>query len=416
MSAPALLRGAHETSSRREAARALLAHPMLTAATHGEDLTLVRVHATYLTGMFATTLGYRLVVEPTFARLLKEPPGPDAPARGARRASGVPFSSRTYTYLALVCAALLTSDTGEQVLVSRLMEQVRAEGQVAEIDVDDRYADRRHLVDALSWLIEHGVVEETEGSVGRWGERSEEVLLSVNRNLLPHLLARPLHTLPGPDALLEGAATSAGPEQPRRSLRRKLVEHPVVDRDLLTDAERDVLSRERSDLARVLFDAFGLVLEVRAEGALAFDPDGVLTDIAFPGQGTVMQASLLLVDALTDTHRPEPGVTASVAGAQRRGLAVTWAQVDAQVTDLLERYGKNWAERYRESPAVLREHVTENLEALGLAYLTLDAVVLAPAAARFRPQPQHAPAQSRARARLEATHERDDDLFGKEPL
>ena len=416
MNATSLLRGAHEVSSRREAARALLAHPMLTAAAHGEDLTLVRVHTTYLTGMFATTLGYRLVVEPTFARLLKEPPGPHAPSRGARRASGMRFSSRTYTYLALVCAALLTSATGEQVLVSRLMEQVRAEGQVAEINVDDRYSDRRHLVDALSWLIEHGVVEETEGSVGRWGERSEEVLLSVNRNLLPHLLARPLHTLPGPDALLEGGATSAGPEQPRRSLRRKLVEHPVVDRDLLTDAERDVLSRERNDLARVLFDAFGLVLEVRAEGALAFDPEGLLTDIAFPGQGTVMQASLLLVDALTDTYRPEPGVSASVGGTERRGLGVPWAQVDTQIADLLERYGKSWAERFRESPATLREHVTENLAALGLAYPTPEALVLAPAAARFRPQPQPAPAQPRARARLDATHGHDHDLCGKETL
>ncbi len=33
-----------------------------------------------------------------------------------------------------------------------------------------------------------------------------------------------------------------------------------------------MLSRERTDLARHLDENFGLVLEVRAEGALAYDP------------------------------------------------------------------------------------------------------------------------------------------------
>jgi hypothetical protein len=128
-----------------------------------------------------------------------------------------------------------------------------------------------------------------------------------------------------------------------------------------------------------------------------------------------MQASLLLVDALTDTYRPEAGITADVDCIERRGLGVPWAQVDQQVADLLERYGKNWAERYREAPLVLREHVTENLAALALAYSTPGELVLAPAAARFRPQPQQAPTQTRARARLAATDTRDD-LFGKEQL
>ena len=98
---------AHETAERRDAARALLRSPVLTAAEHPDELALVRRHATALKSSFATFLGYPLVVESSFARLVKAPLAPEAPTRAARRSSGSLFHPRTYTYLALVCAGLL---------------------------------------------------------------------------------------------------------------------------------------------------------------------------------------------------------------------------------------------------------------------------------------------------------------------
>ena len=404
----------HEESARRAAARTLLRMPLVTARAHPDELADVRRHARYLTGVFSTLLGYRLVVEPSFARLVKEPPGRDAPWRGAARRSGAAFAPRTYTYLALVSASLLTAEVGEQVLLSRLVEQVRAEAQAAGVDVDDQFSDRRHLVAALEWLIDRGILEETDGTVLGWGERLEEALMTVNRNLLPHLLSRPLHSVDGPGALLDGTDTTAGPDQPRRSLRRKLVEHPVVRRDDLTDAERDVLSRERTELTRTLADVFGLVLEVRAEGALAFDYDAELTDLAFPGQGTIMQATLLLLDALVDTHRPSPGLEGVVDGRAVRGLPTSADELDTHLSNLVSRYGKGWAAQYTSDVPHLRQEVIAMLVALGLALADESTIVITPAAARYRPNPQYAPTVTRARARLSEHDDVGPSLFDEE--
>ncbi|MCB2175242.1 MAG: TIGR02678 family protein [Actinomycetales bacterium] len=399
---PAPSTSSHEAAVRRDAARALLRHPLLTDRTYPDELAAVRVHARELTSLFGQQLGYRLIVEPSFARLLKEPPGPAAPWRGATRRSGTPFTPRTYTYLALVCAALLSAEIGDQVLASRLFEQVRAEGHLAGVDPGDNYQDRRQLVTALEWLIDLGVLEETDGSVGGWGDRRDEALLSVNRTVLPHLISRPLHSLPGPDALLEEGPVGFGLDQPRRSLRRKLAEQPVVDRDTMTDAERDVMSRERTELTRTLADAFGLHLEVRSEGALAFDVDAQATDVTFPSQGTVAQAALLLIDAAIDTHRPTALTTASVNGRVVRGQGVSYAEVDEHLAHLVTRYGKGWSATYTHDVAGLRAAVVALLTSMGLAHDDGEQVVLLAACGRFRPLPHAAPSMTRARARLHA--------------
>src|SRR5205085_4926348 len=111
---------------------------------------------------------------------------------------------------------------------------------------------------AIQLLVDWGVLTETEGTVTSWGLRQEEALLDVHRALLPHLLAGSLADVTDPAVVTDPQWRSQpGPEQPRRSLRRKLVENPLVRREDLTDAERDVLSRERTELARVLEDTFG---------------------------------------------------------------------------------------------------------------------------------------------------------------
>ncbi|MEJ5946796.1 TIGR02678 family protein [Pseudokineococcus basanitobsidens] len=437
---------AHDAAERREAARALLVTPFVTASTAPQTLTLVRRHSAALRQAFATQLGCTLVVEASFARLVKAPPAPGAPSRPLRRGD-VPLAPRTYAYLSLLAAGLLAPDVGEQVLVSALVEQVRADAAAAGIEVGDSLAERRRLVAAVEVLVGWGVLTETDGSVGAWGERRDEALLTVHRPLLPHLLARPLQ-----DALRPGAPTAsrepdpgadpepaAGPEpegevgaaaEPglgaaeagtaedttaegpdtqateaqvpgaeRRSLRRRLVEDPLVRREDLSPGEADALSRDRRDLGRVLDDLFGLTLEVRAEGALAYDPDGEVTDVVFPGPGTVRQAALLLLDALLDRTRPEAGTTALVDGRERPGVLAPWALVDEELTDLAGRNAAAWAEALATDVPRLRSEVVTLLESLSLARSTDAGLVVHPAAARYRPDPQRAePTRARRRA------------------
>ncbi len=296
-------------------------------------------------------------------------------------------------------AGLLTPDAGEQVVLSQLVEQLRADAVTAGLTVDDTLAERRNLVAAIELLVGWGVLAETDGTAAAWGERREEALLTVSRSLLPHLLAQPLHALTAPTQLWDD---DDAPEQPRRSLRRKLVENPLVRREDLTDLERDALSRERTDISRMLEDAFGLQLEVRAEGALAYDPDDELTDVAFPGPGTVRQAALLLLDALVDTLRPRAGAEVAAGGRSVPGVLAPWSMVEDNLGDLTRRNANVWSGEHVNDVARLRGEVVAVLEAVSLATATDDGLVINPAAARYRPQPQRAPARTRARQRLDA--------------
>ena len=382
---------------RREAARALLAHPLLTVA-QAEDLALVRLHAPALRSMFKSTLDYHLVIESTFARLVKGPVSPDAPARPARRPDNAAFTPMTYTLLSLLCAALLVPGTGDQILISALIEQVRSDAATIGVQIGDALPERRALVTAIGQLISWGVLTETDGTAGGWGERRDEALLTIHRAALPHLLARPLSALGHADDLL--APDQALAEQPRRSLRRKLVENPLVRREDLTDGERDVLSRERSELTRVLAENFGLTLEVRTEGALAYDLTGDLTDVTFPGNGRIKQAALLLLGELVERQVPAAGSVAPLDdGRAVPGLAVAWDEVDAILTELTARHARAWGDALAEQPGSLRDDVVTVLCELGVARATVTGLLVHPAAARYRPQPRAA-APTRAARRL----------------
>jgi len=375
-----------DAGQRRLAARHLLASPILTASRNPAELELVRRHAPALKSMFATQLGYVLVVESTFARLVKAPLPASAPVRAARRGTGdVPFTARTYVLLALACAALLAPGVGEQILISALVDQVRADAAEQSVTVSDGIGDRRQLVAALKLLAAWGVVTETDGTLAGWGERpGDEALLSINRALLIHLLPGPLHQY--------GAAEETWlrlvAEPPRRRLRQRLVESPAVFRAELPDDELDVLSRERTELARHLDENFGLVLEVRAEGALAYDPAsgaGGLTDVDFPGSGSAKQAALLLLDELS-AATPPPDSTVVIGGRAVPALLVPWARVGTVLGELANRYRAAWKGDYAESPDILRTEVVELLSALRLAQPTDGGLAIFPFAARYQPQ------------------------------
>ncbi len=367
---------AQDADGRRLAARSLLVRPILTAARDPEEFALVRRHATALKSIFAAQLGYTLVVESGYARLVKARLDENAPLRPARRASDdAAFGATTYVHLALTCAALLAPGVGEQILISTLVDQIRADAAEHSIVITDSIADRRQLITALGLLISWGVLAETDGSVTAWGERREdEALLTIHRPLLAHLLPSPLYQF----ASAAQSWSAPADDQPRRRLRRRLVENPAVFRAHLADDERDVLSRERGELTRQLADNFGLTLEVRAEGALAYDVDGGLTDIEFPGNGSLKQAALLLLDELIAALPSEPGGTTG-------SVLAPWPLVDGILADLTERYRKVWKGSYVDSLSQLRDDVVDLLTSLSLAAAADEGLEVSPFAARYRP-------------------------------
>ena len=386
-----------DAGERRIAARHLLSSPILTASRQPAELDLVRHHAPALKSMFASQLGYALIVESTFARLVKAPLTASAPVRPARRAAGdSPFTATSYVHLALACAALLAPGVGEQILISSLVDQIRADAAEQSITVTDGISDRRQLVTALKLLATWGVVTETDGTLTGWGERPEdEALLSINRPLLIHLLPSPLHHF----GTAEETWSQRQPEPPRRRLRQRLVENPAVFRAELPDDELDVLSRERHELARHLDENFGLVLEVRAEGALAYDPSGAaggLTDLDFPGSGSAKQAALLLLDELAGALQPSPESQVVIDGRPLPATLAPWPQVDAVLRDLAARYRAAWKGAYAESLDVLRTDVVGLLTALHLARGTDDGLAIFPFAARYQPQVTTHPAAREA--------------------
>jgi len=373
-----------DAGERRIAARHLLSSPILTAAGQPAELDLVRRHAPALKSMFASQLGYTLIVESSFARLVKAPLPASAPARPARRTTDdSPFTAATYVQLALACGALLAPGVGEQILISALVDQVRADAAEQSITITDGISDRRQLVTALRLLVAWGVVAETDGSLAAWGERREdEALLSINRSLLIHLLPSPLHQF----ATAEDTWSQGSPEPPRRRLRQRLVENPALFRAELPDDELDVLSRERNELARHLDENFGLVLEVRAEGALAYDPSGALTDLDFPGSGSAKQAALLLLDELTTALQSSAESAVLVDGIRLPGTLAPWPQVDEVLSGLVARYRAVWKGAYGESLDTLRRDVVDLLEALHLARSVPEGLAIFPFAARYQPQ------------------------------
>jgi hypothetical protein len=238
-----------DAGERRIAARHLLISPILTAARQPAELDLVRRHAAALKSMFASQLGYALIVESTFARLVKAPLPAVAPVRAARRTTDdSPFTTGTYVHLALACAALLAPGVGEQILISALVDQIRADAAEQSIMITDGISDRRQLVTALRLLVAWGVVSETDGSLTAWGERPEdEALLNINRPLLIHLLPSPLYQY----RTAEDTWANRQPEQPRRRLRQRLVESPAVFRAELPIDELDVLSGNATSLPAI---------------------------------------------------------------------------------------------------------------------------------------------------------------------
>lgn len=345
---------------RRIVARHLLSRP-LTCKEHDPDLfRLIRRHETQVDRWFTQRLGYRLHVDGDTARLFKS--GYIPADRALRTSSGRAFTRQEYVILALV---LSTTVAGPDIISLRdLVEGVRSTAVEAGLDLDGDATERRAIVMVLRWMIGQGLAEELHETVDRYVADAEaDAILSIRPDRVTLL---PLPALVEADHAGEVVERSSRRSATRQWLRGRLTEDPVLYQEDVSDEEWAELRRRLGEEERIADEMFGLVLESRAEGVAAIDPDGDLTEERFPLGGTLGHATLLLIDEVT-----------------RLGGSVGWDDLEAIASELVDRNAKLWSKELVEAPHLLAARTVDLLVALRLARRQGDHVVLLPAAARF---------------------------------
>jgi uncharacterized protein (TIGR02678 family) len=367
----------------RRAVRLLLAHPFVSDERPDPDtFALVRRHARELQRWFAEQLGYRLVVDTELARLHKRP-APGARLRPLRTQSQTPWNSRRYALLCLVLAALERIEV--QTVLSELAGQVAllaaSEEGVRSFDLES-FGERQAFVDVVRWLVDQGVLSLADGEDTAFVEGRGDALYDLHSRRLAQLLSAPVPAAePEEGAELAGSDVYPDTEEGanrrvRHRLMRRLVEEPVLYLERLEeleDAERAYLTSQRHYLLGQVASRTGLAVEVRREGFAAIDPEGRLSDLAFPSTGTLSHAALLLAGYLAERARAAPDPA----------TAVPEEDLAACLEGLLARYGHLWSKRSREEPGRLLAEAVELLEQMGLAARRGGGVVALPAVARF---------------------------------
>ena len=371
----------------RLCARVLLRRPLVRpGGPDGELLPVMYRYRDVLQRLFAVYLGYQLRVERRFARLLKTSDA--GTGRGISQ-----FSPRSYVYLTLTLAALV--EAGRQLLLSQLVSDIRGAAAEAGILVSDERVEMRALSLALRYLVDLGVLEETEGSVASvQHEHSAEALITVDMELLGLMAARLRFADPRSQDITSPQAATVAQNVGIQSHRR-LVEDPVLLYSDLAADEAEYLRAHQREESYWLDRYFGLQVETRSEGIAVIDADGYLTDLPFPAGSTVARMALLALEPLT-------GMSACTA---QGGRLVTERQIRDVCADLCDRYPKAWAKAERSNIDALASRVTDMLLQTGLADRTSDGqVALSPAADRWQPQVEDKSATAKPSAGL------DDEL------
>lgn len=292
-----------ELADYQKAVRLVLRHPLVTSGYPDRAaLATVRRWADQLRTDLMEVLGYRLVTTADTARLQRAQDGLDA-TRPALTRAGRPFDRRRYAYLVLTLAAL--GRHGAQVALGELADAVAADAvRIDGLGLDTaRKPDRDAFVDAVTWLTDRGALTLADGSATAWAGDPEraEALYDIDREILlaVHHPTRVLQHLTSVTSLLDSSGAlglSAGRAAQRRDqarrARRLVLENPVA---YYADADAELLGQLRAPaLAEDLERLTGLTVERRAEGVALVDTSGRLSDLRFPGGGTVAQAALLL--------------------------------------------------------------------------------------------------------------------------
>lgn len=362
---------------RRLAMRALLAQPLLLR--EHPAFPLVRRHAAWLAEWLDRFPRWSLSVRPEFVRLRKSPGRLDDATRPARDPkSEVPFSARRYAFWCLLLAALERSE--RQTTLGSLVEALCGELAAAELpdlELESR-DDRRDLVHAVRLLVHCGALRRVIGDEdGFVSDRARDVLYGVHHAVIAALLdvRTPPSLIHGGDRIEaitripEAATESARNQTIRTSLYRRLLDDPVVYFAELDEPTRAYFAKQRPHLVREIEEATGLVEEARREGIAMVDPEGELTDVWMPEEGTEGHLTLLLAEWLARAPGP--------VGA---------AAVEARVRTLADKHRQHWKKESRAPGAdvSMAREALGRLESLGLIRWAADTVTALPALARYR--------------------------------
>lgn len=347
-----------DAESLKTAARHLVANPLSSArATDRETFASIRRHRDALTAMFDDLLSWRLIVSDHGARLFKTGVDHRADRRQMVAASPPrPFTTKHYVALVLVFAVCEAHDR-DWITVKDLHDRLNDLSSNVERfgwNPEESKPDRYLLGAVLRTAAQIGVLRLEEGDEGRVmaGDRGADALYLIDRWALSMLLATQIapsltdsiEDLRSRERHFDNLGALDDKALLRRQVMRRLVEDPMVD---LTDREDHEVDHVRRTLRKRIeepLDAyFGLHVEARAEGLLAVDEDGALTDSAFPGTSTTAHIALLLAGWL-ESHI---------------GEAVSFDDIDHQVEEwAANEYGRFWSKRALSGDARTREALT----------------------------------------------------------
>jgi uncharacterized protein (TIGR02678 family) len=296
----------------------LLATPLLVADTDGEALVLVRRHLAELREWLNRETGWRLVADSETARLFKTASVPSDASHPARGHNKEPFGRRRYVTLCLALSALARADA--QTTLGGLADDVltaAAEPELAgtgfTLTLDSR-ADRSDLVAVVRLLLGWGALTRVAGDEDAYLSAGIDVLYDVRKPVLSVLLTgtrgpSTVHAATFPGRLAELTTEPVAESDDlrnqalRRRLTRRLLDDPVVYYDELDEDERSYLMSQRHAITRRIFDAAGLIPEMRAEGIAMVDPEDELTDVRMPEQRTDGHLTLLVAEYLARQER-----------------------------------------------------------------------------------------------------------------
>lgn len=291
----------------RDAARHLLSGQFVT----GPAATLVRRHRRPLAELFREEFGWQVIADDHGPVRALCTPGAGHVARGLRTRSGRPFDPQRYSLVFLVLADLEAA--GARTTLTVLFDAVhsRASG-IDDVDFDrNKAAHRRAFVHAVQAVADLGVLELADGNEEAFASTGEgDALYRVERSHLARVLAtsKPPSLASSPAVAVDEPHTDTEQGQRRRrrhQIARALVCEPVLYRSDVHPDEVEHLVSQEHRLRRLLDERFGLTLETRAEGWVAVDCAGTLTDQKFPAIHVARAAALAIVDASRDRREPD---------------------------------------------------------------------------------------------------------------
>jgi uncharacterized protein (TIGR02678 family) len=368
-----------EHLEQQEVVRALLRNPL--RHRQGADASVVdlaRKHEPALHAWFEHHLGWPLLVDRDQVRLFKLPADPAFPA------DEVPTARQCSLYCLLLA---VFEDCGSQTVISELVDKVTAltltHPDLSRFDTG-RFRERFDLVTAIRMLVEQRALTPTEAPAAT--TEHENAFIHGTGNAiydLDHRTATMLLSCPVPPTIVSGPAdlvsrTVTDPSQSterviHHALMRRLVDHPVVYIEDLSEEENAYLRRHRGSLIAALRAGVGVRVEVRADGLAVIDEE--LTDLDFPDTSTVPFAALLLADLLFWEVAEEVPRREVVPTSRALELAGTVAEKIGTLVKYIDGQPVDTARTFMAA--------TRRLEEFGLIAVVPDGIRLRPALARY---------------------------------